>query len=474
MKIRSIIYGLILFLTVLYLTGTSQARVINDAECGFQVTIPNNWQTNSFMDGMDKVWAFAAPDNNAAIRIRTLKVQPGLSIDTLISVFETHILGGGQRLIIEPYTLNGINGKMAGYKGQFNNIDVGVGCFYTIQKRNAYIVWSMIPISLFNARSAETDAIMNTFTLSRTGANHYPADDKDLPRKPHGYKPIGPALGDRNFQYQILTVDDSGFEFLYPKHFKRFQQSEGQTQWADPDAATGSRVVMVVQTLMRSAGNTMEAVHNRLISQVKSNSAAKLLGSKQLRINDIPSYELRFTLNQQDHLKYFYYLVLDLQGPNVATVSFVGPESMQEEIEQHFAKLKESVKQTQKPGTGIGVPEPTGKCRSLGQVYTDGTGDSRTKKRGGSYLAIAKKDIPLTSSININVLSGTLSYVTIHARYDGGTWSTAYQGPLTKLSVNQFKSFLSQPNCSHLIVSVNGAHEVYTSIPCKAKVNICQ
>lgn len=161
-----------MFLTVICITATAQARVINDPEYGFQITTPDNWQTNSFMDGTDKIWAFAAPDNNAAIRVRTFKALPGLSMETLISTFETHILSGGQRLTTKPYTLNGINGRMAGYKGQFNNIDVGVGCFYTIRKPNAYIVWSMIPVSLFNARSGETDAIMNTFTLSKIGTHH--------------------------------------------------------------------------------------------------------------------------------------------------------------------------------------------------------------------------------------------------------------------------------------------------------------
>lgn len=564
MKMRLISYGTMLFLTLICLAGTAAARVINDPEYGFQITIPNNWQTNSFLDGTDKVWAFAAPDNNAAIRIRSFKAPAGLTMEALISAFETHVLSGGQRLTIAPYTLNGINGKMAGYKGQFNNTDVGVGCFFTIQKKHAYIVWSMIPVSLFNARSVETDNILNTFTLSGIRAPH----QKDVQRQITGewtvytggfvgsademktfYKGTlvissngtilnatinfdvynrvevlqsvklindqltftrpgvpqyyqarlsgGKLFGtfqhqqhtqrwwaekktvmrdteDRDFQYQMLVLDDSGFEFLYPKHFQRFQQSEGQSQWADPHAAVGSRVVMAMQTMSRSMGNSLTSVHGKLINQVRGNSAAKLLSSNQLRVNGIPAYELRFTLRQQNQLKYFYYLVMDVQGPNVAAVSFVGPESMLKEIKQHFDKLKASVKQT---GTSAIVgPEPdaTGECRSLGEVYTDGTGDNRTKKRGGTYLAIPKANIPLTSSLNINVQSGNFSYVTVHARYNNGTWSTAYQGPLTKLSVNQFKSFLSQPKCTHLIVSVNGAHEVYSSVPCKAEIKVCQ
>ncbi|MEE9910214.1 MAG: photosystem II reaction center PsbP family protein [Deltaproteobacteria bacterium] len=459
MKNKYISYLAILLLAFVWQAGTASAKVINDPEYDFQITIPNNWQTNSFVDGTDKVWAFAAPDNNAAVRIRSFRAPAGLTMDLLVSAFETHILKGGQRLTLQPYTLNGIGGKMAGYKGQFNNTDVGVGCFYAIQNGNAYIVWSMIPVSLFHARSPEADAILNTFTLSRTGSAH-------PPMKPHA--------GNGAFAYQIMTVDDSGFEFLYPKHFKPFQQSEGQSQWADPDAPAGSRVVMVIQTMSRSAGNSLQSVQNKLSNQVASTAAAKLLGAKQLRVNGIPAYELRFTLRQQNDLKLFYYLVLDVKGPNVATVSFVGAQPAQEEVKQHFARLKESVKQTGMSGPGGGRSDVADECRRLGEVYTDGTGDNRTKKRGGTYIAIPKADLPMTSTLNIKALSGNLSYVTVHARYDGGIWKTAYQGPSTQLAVNQFKSVLSQSNCTHLIVSVNGAHEVYTSIPCKAEIKVCQ
>lgn len=454
MKMRLISYGTIIFLTLICLAGTASARVINDPEYGFQITIPNNWQTNSFMDGTDKVWAFAAPDNNAAIRIRSFKAPARLTMEALISAFETHILSGGQRLTIAPYTLNGINGKMAGYKGRFNNTDVGVGCFFTIQKKHAYIVWSMIPVSLFNARSGETDAILNTFSLSGikapyqkdvqqqitgewtiyTGGFVGSADEMKTfykgtlvissngtilnatinfdvynrvevlqsvkfinnqltftrPGVPQYYqarlsggklfgtfqhqqhtqrwwaekKTDMPDAEDRDFQYQMLVLDDSGFEFLYPKHFQRFQQSEGQSQWADPHAAVGSRVVMAMQTMSRSMGNSLTSVHGKLINQVRGNSAAKLLSSNQLRVNGIPAYELRFTLRQQNQLKYFYYLVMDVQGPNVAAVSFVGPESMLKEIKQHFDKLKASVKQVKMSSNGgkPATPPQTGEA----------------------------------------------------------------------------------------------------------------
>ena len=123
------------------LAGISQARVVQDSEYGFEITVPDNWRTNSFVDGTDRVWALVAPDRNATVRIRAFQAPSGLTMPLLITAFETHVLKDAQRLTLEPYTLNGIAGQMAGYKAKFDNIDVGIGCFYTIQKQKAYIVW---------------------------------------------------------------------------------------------------------------------------------------------------------------------------------------------------------------------------------------------------------------------------------------------------------------------------------------------
>lgn len=471
MKNRSVIF-LAAFLAAFFcLAGIGQARVVQDSDYGFQITLPDNWKTNSFVDGTDRVWALVAPDKNATVRIRTFKAPSGLTMPLLITAFETHVLQGGQRLMLKPYTLNGIDGQMAGYKAKFDNIDVGVGCFYTIQKQNAYIVWSMIPVALFQARSAETDAILNSFTLYGFGPRAGHRQDRPRHAGPPDDRRGRPEAG---FQYRPLSVDDGGFEFLYPAPFRRFQQSEGQSQWADPSAPQDRRVVMVVQTMSRGMGNSLQSVHDQLTRQVKHNSAARLQRSSRLNVNGIAAYELRFTLDQQNARKYFYYLILDLQGPNVATVSFVGSELLQDEMQQHFDKLKASVRQTQTSGRQGPPPAMGDDCRRIGEVYTDGTGDRRTKKRGGTYLTIPKQDIAPGASIGIRVLSGNFSYVTVHARYEGGIWKTAYQGPVKDLPVSRhFQSYLNEPRCTHLVVSVNGAHEVYDPAACRAQVNLC-
>lgn len=169
MKFRQIFCTIILFWAAICLVEAAHARIVEDTKYSFRITVPDKWLLNTFTEGTDKIWAFASPDKNVGIRVRTFKAPVGLTIETLISVFEDNIFNGWQRFTKNPYILNGIDGVMAGYKGKFNNADVGVGCFYTIQKQNAYIVWSIIPVSLLSTRSREADSIINTFTI--TGDN---------------------------------------------------------------------------------------------------------------------------------------------------------------------------------------------------------------------------------------------------------------------------------------------------------------
>ena len=154
-----------LFLALLW-ASPSSARWYDDYQFGFRINAPENWMSNSFVEGRDRIWAFASPDQNVAVRVRAFTLDPQADIFTVISVFESVIFGGGQRLALMDHTLNGLQGKLGAYRGVYNGTQVGVGAFYTVQNGNAYIIWSIIPTHLFNVRSAEADAVINTFTLT--------------------------------------------------------------------------------------------------------------------------------------------------------------------------------------------------------------------------------------------------------------------------------------------------------------------
>jgi len=396
------------------LTSHTFARVVQDPEFGFRITVPDNWQTNSFVDGTDKVWAFAAPDNNAAVRIRSFKAPGNLTIDALISAFESYVLSGGQRLTMQPYTLNGINGKMAGYKGQYNNIDVAVGSFFSIQNQHAYMVWSMIPVSLMQTRSTEADAVMNSFSLTSGRGFH------------HGT----PQVQQQSVQITDITTGDT---------------------------LTGAYSLAAVKNVFASTTPNIYVVF-------------KYQGN--------PSPEpflVKWIYKDRNHLIDTATLKVPSAGSGMAKTYMNRPNTgwppgnYEVEIHHRGRKLISSLFTVEE------AVAHAGGCRTVGEVYTDGKGDTRTKRIGGTYLTIPKADLSHGSTLQVAILSGNFKYVTVHARYDGGYWKTAYQGSLMNLPVDQyFRSFLNQPNCTHLAVSVNGAHEKYEPVPVRAKINLCQ
>jgi hypothetical protein len=114
-------------------------------------------------------------------------------------------------------------------------------------------------------------------------------------------------------------------------------------------------------------------------------------------------------------------------------------------------------------------------CKTVGSVFNDGTGDNRTKKRGGNYAAIALNTLTKDDVLTITPTSGTLKYVTLHARFRAGYWRTIYQGPITKFPVDQYLAkYKKDPQCTHVNISVNGAHERYEPIACKADISVCR
>ncbi|MDD4192165.1 MAG: hypothetical protein PHI28_12595 [Mangrovibacterium sp.] len=155
-------------LFVFLFTGFSagaQNQWVEDTQMRFKISVPASYQTNQFWDGTDKIHAFVSPDQNVAVRVRSIPVQSNATVDLIAQVFSQNIIKGAQQLVIQPHTMSGLNGKLAAYKWRYNNINVVIGAFYTIQNGIAYVVWTMVPENLLSKRSAESDAITNSFTV---------------------------------------------------------------------------------------------------------------------------------------------------------------------------------------------------------------------------------------------------------------------------------------------------------------------
>jgi hypothetical protein len=170
-----------------------------DQQLKFKILVPNDWKRNILTDGTDRIHVFLSPDENVAVRIRAFKVNTQVKLDLIISLFESNILGDGERLALMDHTLNQYKGKVGAYKGTFNAVQVGAAAFFTIQDGVAYIIWSMTPLNLFQSRIDEADAITNTFTLLKDAGEstqtfsddglgyqiEYPADWTYTKSQPH-------------------------------------------------------------------------------------------------------------------------------------------------------------------------------------------------------------------------------------------------------------------------------------------------
>lgn len=113
-------------------------------------------------------------------------------------------------------------------------------------------------------------------------------------------------------------------------------------------------------------------------------------------------------------------------------------------------------------------------CSVIASVKNDGSGDNRIKKLGGNYAAIKMDTLTEGQIIKVKPTSGILKYVTLHERFEGGYWKTLYKGANTEFPVSRYLARSKKdPKCTHVIISVNGAHEKYEPIACTANISVC-
>lgn len=162
---KTIYYLLLLLALMCHCVFFGQNRWIEDTQMNFKIQVPSNYKASQFWDGTDKIHAFLSPDQNVAVRVRSFAIQNNVSVNSIIQAFTQNVINGATALVSQKYTLNGMEGQLAGYRWRYNNISVIIAAFYTTQNNFGYIVWTMIPENMFAARNAESDAITNSFSL---------------------------------------------------------------------------------------------------------------------------------------------------------------------------------------------------------------------------------------------------------------------------------------------------------------------
>ncbi len=264
-KTSLLIFALILLLPLMAESANSW---VHDKQMNFKINVPNNYKKQRIVEGTDIVHSFISPDENIIIRVRALKADKNLTNDLLIQVFEQNILKNPQRLLIDNHTLNNIPGKICGYRWNPSSMDLGLAAFYTIQNGYAYIIWSAIPINIFKQRTAESDAIINSFTLI-SSSNSSSASNQTATR-------IKPRQNSQNnhkhastTKYFDLVSDDAKVTHKVPVGFQLDEKETGQSIWKN---AAG--IKMVIQTIIKQ-GN-FKSYMDGVIADIEKNGATVL------------------------------------------------------------------------------------------------------------------------------------------------------------------------------------------------------
>jgi len=263
---RFLIVALIIFSGCQVNANTSW---VQDDQMNFKIQVPSNYQKNRLIEGTDVVHAFLSPDQNVAIRIRSFNVDSKADLQTIIKAFEQNVIVGSQKLLDDKYVLNSVHGKICGYKWRFNNIPVGLACFFAIENKIAYIVWSIVPEQMFKQRTPETDAIINTFTIL-TPKKPGTIVHSGKKQKPEDKKPLKKTNTEQtDTRFFDLVSDDAKITHKVPAGFKLAEKTDGQAIWQNE-----SGVKMVVQTIVKQG--EFKSYINDLISEIKGNGASVL------------------------------------------------------------------------------------------------------------------------------------------------------------------------------------------------------
>jgi hypothetical protein len=150
-----------------FISSSAFAQWQVDKSYGFKINIPSNWSKQSHMDGTDKIYDYSSPDQNAAVQLRVFEATPQVTVDILCQAYESSYLPAGtQKGSLVDYTsVNGIPGKQGLYILNYNNTEVTIATFYTIQNNIGYVLSAIIPSKMVEQKGAELKQITHSFII---------------------------------------------------------------------------------------------------------------------------------------------------------------------------------------------------------------------------------------------------------------------------------------------------------------------
>lgn len=148
--------------------------------------------------------------------------------------------------------------KSSAYTWNADGLEAVLGIYYIVQNGFAYIVWTAVPRNLINQRSAEADAIIDSFELIEKqqeisggllgGLGNLGQSNSGTNQRSTSAEPEVTNIPSKKSVpgYRELVSDDACVEHLFPEYFKLTSGEAGQSIWED-----GSGIKMVVQTIFK-------------------------------------------------------------------------------------------------------------------------------------------------------------------------------------------------------------------------------
>ena len=166
MKTKLLRVIIISFLLVI-VSSNLFAQLQQDSKYGFKINIPADWSKSSSMDGTDKVYDYYSADQNAAIQLRVFEAGGAVTTDMLAQAYEqSYLPPGTQKQSLENHTSkNGIPGKQGSYILNYNETEVVMGNFYTVQNNIGYVLTVIIPSSMLEQKGPEVRQITQSFII---------------------------------------------------------------------------------------------------------------------------------------------------------------------------------------------------------------------------------------------------------------------------------------------------------------------
>lgn len=371
-KMNKAILILICFLSI-GIPSKAQNRWVEDQEMGFKISVPGNYKVSQTTDGSDKIHVFVSPDENVAVQVRSFAVAENAIIELIMNAFSQNVIKGAQQLVNQDHVLNDISGKIAGYRWKYNNRNIIVGAFCTIRNGTAFIVWSLIPENLFAKRTAESDAITNSFTLIQTqlplaqslgGLGSLGGLKPDVPMPP-ATEPVTqeiiqnsttPAVQELNkvqqntikasSDYTTLVSDDACIEHAIPKSATLRKADQGQKIWDIPIGITGKNVTMILQNVMKQ-GKNFNTFMNEQITSIKERGAT-------VRSSNFSTSDGMANCNYWYEFNGSMFLYTAIDGPNsFFMLGFVGSIDYEGDVTKYHKAVQTTFKQAPCAGQQI-------------------------------------------------------------------------------------------------------------------------